>query len=97
MASKGIKHNKYEIEFVQEVLEQYYSGQGGFTFLANKYNIPINTIKNWVYRTNKGIDIHINKKKRLHGRPKKEEIDYKERYEILKKYLAFIKARREKK
>ena len=63
MASKGIKHNKYEIEFVQEVLEQYYSGQGGFTFLANKYNIPIKTIKNWVYRTNKGIDIHINKKK----------------------------------
>ena len=97
MAKKGVKHNKYEIEFVKKVLEEYYSGQGGFTFLANKYNIPIKTIKGWVYRTNKGIDIYINKHNRLHGRPKKDEIDYKERYEILKKYLAFIKARREKK
>ncbi len=97
MARKGIKHNKYEIEFVQEVLEQYYSGQGGFTSLANKYGIPVKTIKTWVYRTNKGIDIHINKKNSLLGRPKKNDIDYKERYEILKKYLAFIKARREKK
>ena len=62
MAKKGVKHNKYEIEFVKKVLEEYYSGQGGFTFLANKYNIPIKTIKGWVYRTNKGIDIYINNK-----------------------------------
>ena len=45
MAIKGVKHNKYENEFVKKVLEEYYSGQGGFTFLAKKYNIPIKTIK----------------------------------------------------
>ena len=28
MARKGIKHNNYTVEFIQEVLEKYYSGQG---------------------------------------------------------------------
>lgn len=37
MARKGVEHNKYEIEFVKTVLEEYYSGQGGFTFLANNF------------------------------------------------------------
>ena len=35
-----------------------------------------------------------------HGRPKTKNLtleDYKERYEILKKYQAFLQARREKK
>ena len=31
------------------------------------------------------------------GRRKDENIDYKERYEILKKYQAFLKAQRERK
>ena len=43
MARKGIKHNNYTVEFIQEVLEKYYSGQGGFTSLANEYKIPIKT------------------------------------------------------
>ena len=38
-----------------------------------------------------------NKKTNLLGRPKEFEIDYKERYEILKKFLTFIKAQRKKK
>ena len=33
----------------------------------------------------------------LKGNRKEENIDYKERYEILKKYQAFLKAQREKK
>lgn len=37
------------------------------------------------------------KKTNLLGRPKEFEIDYKERYEILKKFLTFIKAQRKKK
>lgn len=48
MARKGIKHNNYTVEFIQEVLEKYYSGQGGFTSLANEYKIPIKTIKTWI-------------------------------------------------
>lgn len=94
MARKGIKHNNYTVEFIQEVLEKYYSGQGGFTSLANEYKIPIKT---WIYRTNKGINVFKNKKPNSLGRPKEFEINYKERYEILKKFLTFIKAQRKKK
>ena len=94
MARKGIKHNNYTVEFIQEVLEKYYSGQGGFTSLANEYKIPIKT---WIYRTNKRINVFKNKKTNSLGRPKEFEIDYKERYEILKKFLTFIKAQRKKK
>ena len=94
MARKGIKHNNYTFEFIQEVLEKYYSGQGGFTSLANEYKIPIKT---WIYRTNKGINVFKNKKTNSLGRPKEFEINYKERYEILKKFLTFIKAQRKKK
>ena len=97
MARKGIKHNNYTVEFIQEVLEKYYSGQGGFTSLANEYKIPIKTIKTWIYRTNKKINVCENKKTTSLGRPKEFEIDYKERYEILKKFLTFIKAQRKKK
>ena len=43
----------------------------------------------------KGIDISTLKENR--GRKKEKDIDYKERYEILKKYQAFLKAQREKK
>lgn len=94
MVRKGIRHNNYTVEFIQEVLEKYYSGQGGFTSLANEYKIPIKT---WIYRTNKKINVFENKKTNSLGRPKEFEIDYKERYEILKKFLTFIKAQRKKK
>lgn len=97
MARKGIKHNNYTVEFIQEVLEKYYSSQGGFTSLANEYKIPIKTIKTWIYRTNKKINVFENKKTNSLGRPKEFEINYKERYEILKKFLTFIKAQRKKK
>ena len=97
MARKGIKHNNYTVEFIQEVLEKYYSGQGGFTSLANEYKIPIKTINTWIYRTNKKINVFKNKKTNSLGRPKEFEINYKERYEILKKFLTFIKAQRKKK
>ena len=40
---------------------------------------------------------HLKTMHKNRGRPKEENIDYKERYEILKKYLAFLKAQREKK
>ena len=77
MARKGIKHNNYTVEFIQEVLEKYYSGQGGFTSLANEYKIPIKT---WIYRTNKGINVFKNKK---YIRNKLLEISNNRQYKIL--------------
>lgn len=48
-------------------------------------------------RTNKKINVFKNKKTNSLGRPKEFEINYKERYEILKKFLTFIKAQRKEK
>ena len=59
-------------------------------------NIIYHTIDNWIakYKRQGNLDNDIN---HTRGRKKEENIDYKERYEILKKYQAFLKAQREKK
>ncbi len=93
MASKGQKFNKYSSELKNEIVSIVLSGKESFGFLSKQYKIPKGTIKGWAYSVKHG---NINSGKR--GRPKKEEnIDYKERYEILKNYQAFLKAQREKK
>ena len=54
-------------------------------------------MRNWQRKIVKNIDISIDTRSKYSGRKKEENIDYKERYEILKKYQAFLKAQREKK
>ena len=96
MAKKGQKFKSYTVEFREEVMRRYLTGDGTPTTLAREYDIPVSTIKTWIkaYRHN----IPIGKQKRGGpGRQKESEIDYKERYEILKKFLTFTEARREKK
>jgi len=93
MARKGQKFNKYSPEFREEILKKYWSGVSASS-LSKEYNISANTIKMWNYNIK---HCRTGGKK---GRPKKDELtkeDYKERYEILKKYQAFLQARREKK
>jgi transposase len=98
MASKGQKFNSYSQDLKQEILDKYYSGQCGERSLANEYNIPAGTIATWIHKTKLGVDVKINHRKGNTGRPKTDEdIDYKEKYEILKNYQAFLKAQREKK
>jgi transposase-like protein len=87
----------YDNEFKQKVIDDYKSGKyGGRDRLAKHYNIPSSTIMKWIVKDriqgNQENDIEHKR-----GRTKEENIDYKERYEILKKYQAFIKAQREKK
>ena len=92
MAKKGQKFLKYTEAEKKEIVELYKSGVAS-SHLLKTYGIPQGTIKTWKYK----ID-HPEKfmgKKR--GRPKESEIDYKERYEILKKYQAFLKVQRERK
>lgn len=56
------------------------------------FGIPNGTIKNWLYSPEKSLSIT------QRGRPRNDdEIDYKSRYEILKKYRAFLKEQQEKK
>ncbi len=63
-------------------------------YIAKKYGVTQETVKTWVriYRRDGGLDI---KKK---GRPTESETrSYKERYEILKKVLAFLEQEAAKK
>ena len=93
MASKGQKFNKYSNEYKEEILKKYYEGYGSSRLLAKEYGISSGTIDTWIRKINHP-ELQTGSKR---GRPKKEDIDYKERYEILKKYQSFIKAQREKK
>ena len=87
----------YSIEFKQKVIEDYKSGKyGGSPNLSKHYGIKQKTLENWIKKDRiQGNQTNDIEHKR--GRPKEENIDYKERYEILKKYQEFIKAQREKK
>lgn len=93
MASKGQKFNKYTVEFRQMVVQRYLNNDGTPTTLGREYGISPKTIETWIRAYKHNIPIGQQKI----GKPKDEQIDYKERYEILKKYQAFIEARREKK
>lgn len=99
MASKGQKFNRYsDSNIKKEIVDKYFSGVSS-TFLSKEYNIPKGTIKTWAGKLRKtgSLDNDIYHKR---GRSKEKDLtkeDYKERYEILKKYQAFLKAQRERK
>ena len=94
-------NNRYSVEFKEQVVKEYFDGMGGSKFLGKKYGISPKTIEHWIEKAKKKIDLSIdNRGKGSNGRPKTKDLtleDYKERYEILKKYQAFLQARREKK
>ena len=87
----------YSTEFKQMVIDEYKSGAfGGYQRVAKKYNLSDDTVYHWIVKDRKQGNQENIPYKRI-GRKKDENIDYKERYEILKKYQAFLKAQREKK
>ena len=96
MAKKGQKFNKYSYELKMEIINKYLNGDGGYSSLSKDYNIPFKTIDTWIYQF-KHKNNDMKDKSYLKGQRKEENIDYKERYEILKKYQAFLKAQRERK
>jgi len=96
MASKNQKFNSYSSELKQEILNKYNLGQSSNS-LASEYNVSRNTILNWVRKQKLGINVSIDHRPLYSGNRKDQNIDYKERYEILKNYQAFLKAQREKK
>ena len=96
MASKGQKFNKYSVELKQEIVQKYLDGKGTARSLGKEYGISYKTIDNMIYRY-KHPELKTGRKI---GRPKEKSLtkeDWKERYEILKKYQAFLKTQREKK
>ena len=101
MASKGQKFKKYSSELKDEILKKYFDDHIGYKTLAKQYGIPGGTVWNWIAKTKIDIDARIDRRPGRSGKfTKKKNLtleDYKERYEILKKYQAFLQARRGKK
>jgi transposase-like protein len=100
MASKGQKFQKISPKRKQEILDKYFSRLYSTKMLGEAYGVSFETIKTWIRKTMAGIDVTVEKKKGNSGRPKTNNltiVDYQERYEILKKYQAFLEARRGKK
>ena len=95
MASKGQKFRKYDPQLRETVLKEYFEDcTGGTASLGKKYGISRHTIATWI-RKRKRPELYHEGEKR--GRKKGSEIDWKKRYEILKKFRAFLKAQRERK
>ena len=87
----------YSEEFKNKVLKDYLSGEnGGSITLAKKYNISHHTIDTWIskYKRQGNLNNDISSNR---GRKSEKDIDYKERYQILKKYQTFLKAQRDRK
>ncbi len=100
MASKGQKFKKYTPELKNKILEEYFSGKESPRTLSSKHDVPFETVKTWIKKTKKDIDVKVDHRPGRSGKAKEKNLtleDYKERYEILKKYQAFLQARREKK
>ena len=100
MASKGQKFRSYSAELKQIILKEYFDGIETPRTLSLKYDVPFKIIKNWITKTKHNIDVKVDHRPGRSGRVKEKNLtleDYKERYEILKKYQAFLQARREKK
>ena len=99
MASKVQKFKHYNDEQLKmEVLNKYLSVISS-TYLSITYDIPKSTIKTWATKFRKQGNL---KNDIYHKKGKQKEInltqeDWKERYEILKKYQAFVRAQRKRK
>lgn len=93
MAMKGQRQKKYSSEFKETILKMYWEGYSS-RVLAKEYSISENTIRMWSF------NIKHSKVGGKRGREKTKGLtkeDYQERYEILKKYQAFLEARQGKK
>jgi hypothetical protein len=99
MASKGQKFNDYSHKTnIKDIILEEYKLKRNVKELSKRYNIPEGTIKTWARKINYPELYPGHGIKR--GKPKEKELtkeDYKERYEILKKYQAFLKVQRERK
>ena len=97
MASKGQKFNKYTKEFKNMVICEKIQGIS-YSYLSKKYNISVGTLMTWYHKYNRP-DLYPNQGQKKGPKNDKNltKEDWKERYEILKKYQAFLKAQRERK
>lgn len=94
MAKKGQKFKKIPLEDRLNAVKAFIDEGKSYRTVAQEYGVSQGTVKTWVgiYRKDGGLDI------RKKGRPQENGTgSYKERYEILKKYLAFLEQEAAKK
>ena len=86
---------KYSSAEKEEYVKMYQNGKPS-SYFERELGISANNIRMWKYKLD-----HPEKISGLRrGRQKEKDLtkeDYKERYEIIKKYQAFLKAQRERK
>ena len=92
-----VQHKEYSAEVKREILRRHYEDGETSNALAREFNIPRSTVKNWFAKTNKGIDILIDRRPQGSGRIPDTDEGYKERYEILKKMEEFLMQRQGRK
>jgi transposase len=86
MARKGQKQEQHNIEKIMIIVNEKLNG-ASYGSLARKYKVSKGTIKTWVHQYRKRGALKDKKR----GRSKQsDETNYKEKYEILKKYLEFL-------
>lgn len=87
MASKGQKFKKIPLAIKLEALRERMELGRSYPYIAKKYGVSSETVRTWarIYKRDGGLEVSQK------GRPKKEEnIDYKQKYEILKKFQRFL-------
>lgn len=92
MAKKGQKFNKYELDYKLKIIQEKQDG-ASYLELSRKYNISEKTIESWMRILKRDGSLDVAQR----GRPTDKEIDYKERYEILKKFQDFLDKKGQKK
>lgn len=95
MASKGQKFQKYDSSTKEMLVRRHLEDHITYPQLAQEYGVPEGTINTWVHQYRKHGVVPADQP----GRPvSMTEADYKEKYEILKKFQAFCeKVDRERK
>ena len=88
MGEKGKRTYPYELK--EKIIKDYMNGGGSYREMSKKYNIPLKTISNLVARYKK---TGIVEKRRI----KSKDGQYKEKYEILKNFQAFLEQEHKKK
>ena len=83
---------KYNIETREKTVKLVLEEGLSYREIERKYKIPRNTVFNWVRKYKERGTVKPLQRGEITG-----GIDYKEQYEILKKFQAFLKEQEEKK
>lgn len=85
MASKGQKFKKYSLEEKMKIILEVIEEGKSTRYLAKQNDINYKTIETWVYQYK-----HGNRFDKHRGRQSYKNIDFKQRYKILKEFSAFL-------